>query len=410
MIYLTLNKGLGGFQIKLTKKQKELCSQILSVIYPDAPISRIDISNKTGITPATVSHLTGIMIESNLLYELGETQYTKTTVGRKKILLNISPEYSFFIGCEISEAFYSFVITDNLGNIVSKSLSPITSSKEVQTSDIFIKDLLSFYKSAKVPISAIGIALPGHYNRTNKIFTNNMVWRNFDLNKIIDMFDIPIFFDNNVNCMALAEHLFYSDKNENFIFFHISRGIHCSYFYNGDIFSKENFLIGEVGHMVVNTEGPICECGKKGCLQTYASEAWILKNAKLLYQKSSSTFLHQLVKSDEEISIDTVLTAYNLGDPIILKLLNDAIKFIALTINNLNMILDSSKLFIHGKLFDNHSLTSYLNQLISIEPKLLTTFSKNEELTLKSYSCYSGSVGAAALCIHQRILNQSFVI
>lgn len=57
------------FKIELTKKQKELCSEILNVIFPEGPISRIDIANKTGITPATVSFLTGIMIEKNLLYE-----------------------------------------------------------------------------------------------------------------------------------------------------------------------------------------------------------------------------------------------------------------------------------------------------------------------------------------------------
>ena len=181
------------FKIELTKKQKELCSEILNVIFPEGPISRIDIANKTGITPATVSFLTGIMIEKNLLYELGESYNETIKAGRRKILLDVSQEHSFFIGAEITESFYSYVLTDNTGKIFSKKIYSINTSEIFITSDVFIKNLLSFYKSLTVPVSAIGIALPGHYNCSSKILTNNYTWKHFDLKKIIDSVEIPIF-------------------------------------------------------------------------------------------------------------------------------------------------------------------------------------------------------------------------
>ncbi|MFG5432811.1 ROK family protein [Enterococcus faecalis] len=349
------------------------------------------------------------MIDKNLLYELGESQNETIKAGRRKILLDISQEHSFFIGAEISESFYSYVLTDNTGKIISKKIYSINKSEMYCTSDIFIKKLLSFYKSLTVPISAIGIALPGHYNKSSQIITNNFKWSNFDLNKIIDSVKIPIFFDNNVNCMALAERFFYSKKNENFIFFHIGRGIHCSYFYNGDIFSKENFLIGEIGHTVVNLAGQLCECGKRGCLQTYASEAWLLKHSQLIYKNSTSTFLHQLVDNETTISMETVMDAYNLGDPAILKLIDTAINFIALTLNNLNIILNSSKLFLHGRIFDNESIFRYLTQLLNVEPKLLV-FPKQEKIERKAYQKINGALGAAALCIYKQLEKKNFVI
>ncbi|MBX8942151.1 ROK family protein [Enterococcus faecalis] len=395
--------------MELTKKQKELCSEILNVIYPERPISRIDIAHKTGITPATVSFLTGIMIDKNLLYELGESQNETIKAGRRKILLDISQEHSFFIGAEISESFYSYVLTDNTGKIISKKIYSLNRSEMFCTSDIFIKNLLSFYKSLAIPISAIGIALPGHYNKSRQIITNNFKWSNFDLNKIIDSIKIPIFFDNNVNCMALAERFFYSKKNENFIFFHIGRGIHCSYFYNNDIFSKENFLIGEIGHTVVNLDGQLCECGKRGCLQTYTSETWLLKSSQLIYRNSTSTFLHQLVDTETDISIEIILTAYDLGDPAILKLIDTALNYIALTLNNLNMILDSSKLFLHGKIFDNENIFQRLSQLLNINPKLLI-YPKQEKIIKKNYQKINGAIGASALCIYKKLENYSFVV
>ncbi|MCO5478414.1 ROK family transcriptional regulator [Enterococcus gallinarum] len=397
------------FKIELTKKQKELCSEILNVIFPEGPISRIDIANKTGITPATVSFLTGIMIEKNLLYELGESYNETIKAGRRKILLDVSQEHSFFIGAEITESFYSYVLTDNTGKIFSKKIYSINTSEIFITSDVFIKNLLSFYRSLTVPVSAIGIALPGHYNYSSKILTNNYTWKHFDLKKIIDSVEIPVFFENNVNCMALAEHFFHSQRNENFLFFHIGRGIHCSYFYKGDIFSKENFLIGEIGHTVVNLDGQYCECGKRGCLQTYTSETWLLKYSQSIYRNSTSTFLHQLVDTESELSMETLLTAYDLGDPAILKIFDNALNYIALTLNNLNMILDSAKIFLHGQIFDNENIFIFLTQLLNVEPKLLV-FPKQEEIIKKPYQKINGAIGASALCIYKKLENYDFVV
>ncbi|MGM0209286.1 hypothetical protein IGI96_003811 [Enterococcus sp. DIV0421] len=394
------------FKIEITKKQKELCSQILNVIYPEGPISRIDISKKTGITPATISLLTGIMIDKNILYELGE--YYNNKAGRRKILLDISPKHSFFIGAEISESFYSFVSTDNTGEIYNKKVYTIDASDPSITHDSFINNLLSFYNSLNVSVSAVGIALPGHYNNSTRILTNNCTWKNFDLKKIVDTIKIPVYFENNVNCMALAEHFFYKRTNDNFIFFHIGRGIHCSYFYKGDIFSKDNFLIGEIGHTVVNLDGHFCECGKRGCLQTYTSETWLLKHSKLIYKHSSSTFLHQLVDNERDISIETILYAYELGDSAISKLINTALNYIALTLNNLNMILDSTKLILHGKIFDNKNITNTLLQLLNIKPKLLT-FQNQEEVIKKDYKKTNGAVGATALCVYKKLEEHNFI-
>ena len=89
-----------------TKKQAELRTIILDKIYAKGPISRIDISKETGITPATVSAITGSLIQEKLLYELGEDE-EHTKVGRKKILLGIKKQHSYFIGCELSEKYFS---------------------------------------------------------------------------------------------------------------------------------------------------------------------------------------------------------------------------------------------------------------------------------------------------------------
>lgn len=385
----------------LTKKQKELRSAILDKIYGKRPISRIDISKETGITPATVSTLTGEMITQNLLLELGETDEQNNKAGRKKILLDIKHHHSFYVGAEVAEDFISFVLTDNIGEILKEQTIDISQKNFNYTSNSFIQLLHSFTKSIKQPISALGIAIPGHYSKDypDKILTNNKRWQLFDLSDISKSVSFPVFFANNVNCMALSERLFQRHNDDNFALLHIGRGLHCSYMYHGDIFSKENLLIGEIGHTIVAADGELCECGKRGCLQTYASESWLIKKSKILFRNSANTYLKQLVTSEDEISIKIILDTYELGDVGIMSIVNSAIQYLAISLINLNMMIDSKQIVVHGKLFEKDSLHRTLKELVETEPKLM--FLPHQEIVLKPYSIYNGAIGGCALCIQQ---------
>ncbi|WP_260332682.1 winged helix-turn-helix transcriptional regulator [Clostridium chauvoei] len=106
--------------MKLTKNQQKLRFKILNKIYTKGPISRIDISKETGITPATISELTGNMIQENLIYELGEVVPEENKSGRKKILLGVSSNHSFYIGSELSPKYISFCLTDNTGKVLKE--------------------------------------------------------------------------------------------------------------------------------------------------------------------------------------------------------------------------------------------------------------------------------------------------
>ena len=170
--------------------------------------------------------------------------------------------------------------------------------------------------------------------------------------------------------MALKTRIF-QPLADNFIFLNVGRGIRCAYMYQGDIFSKNNFLIGELGHLVVSPEGELCECGKRGCLQTYASETWIIKKAKLLYQKTTNTYLHQLVTNENELTLETVISAYLLGDTSVVLLLNTALNALAITIANLNLLVDAKHIFIHGKLFENPQMRALLQNYLRNDHQLL---------------------------------------
>lgn len=397
--------------MKLTKKQQKLIFKILDKIYSKGPISRIDISKETGITPATVSEITSNLIQENLIHELGEVIPEESKSGRKKILLGISPNHSFYIGTELSPKYISFCLTDNIGKILKEKIFYLDNSdlKEILNEQFYINELKNFINSCEdYNPKGIGVALPGHFDEVNKsINSNNSFWKNFNIKILLDEIDLPIYFENNVKCMTLSERLFgFNSNDDNFILFHVGRGMFCSYMYNGELYAKNNSLVGEIGHIVVHPNGELCECGKRGCLQTYGSEAWIIKKSQILFDNSESTYLKQLVTDRNKITIETILKAYRLGDEGIIKILHSAINYLSITINNLSMMIDSSKIIIHGELF-NESLLSdllkeYLNQNIS-----LLAMENKENVIFKKYSNITGAVSASALCLSKMLINQN---
>ena len=394
--------------MKLTKNQQKLRFKILNKIYAKGPISRIDISKETGITPATVTEITSIMIQENLIYELGEVVSKESKSGRKKILLGISSSHSFYIGSELSPKYISFCLTDNVGNIFEKESIDLV-NKDLNTDlteEFYLNKLKEFISSCnKYNPKGIGIAIPGHFNKNNKsIITNNSFWKNFNFKVLLDNIDLPIYFENNVKCMTLAERLFsFNGTDDNFIFFHVGRGMFCSYMYNGELYAKDNFLVGEIGHIIVHPDGELCECGKRGCLQTYASEAWIIKKSKILFDNSETTYLRQLVTDKNKITIETILKAYNLGDEGIINILNSAIKYLSITINNLYMMIDSNKIIIHGELFNEPLLVNLLMEYLEQNIKLLEIHN-TKNIIIKKYNIYNGALAASALCISKLLI------
>jgi len=394
--------------MKITKNQQKLRFKILDKIYSKGPISRIDISKETGITPATVSEITGNMIQEELIHEIGEAIPEESKSGRKKILLGISPNHSFYIGSELSPKYISFSLTDNLGNIFKeKTIQLINPNLEESLSeDFYVNELKSFIDSCKdYNLKGIGIALPGHFDEINKeILSNNSFWKNFNIKVLLDSIELPICFENNVKCMTLSERLFNSDGNDdNFIFFHVGRGMFCSYMYNGELYAKDNFLVGEIGHIVVHPNGELCECGKRGCLQTYGSEAWIIKKSQILFDNLETTYLKQLVSDRDKITIETVLKAYRLGDEGVIKILHSAINYLSITINNLSMMIDSSKIIIHGELFNEPLLKNLLEELLNKNVSLISKH-KNQDIIIKSYNNHNGALAAASLCVSKLLI------
>lgn len=395
--------------ISISKKNQNR-SVILECIFRNAPISRIEISDLTKITPATVTANITELINEGIVYETGDTSGDNNSSGRKRILIDIVADKAFSIGVEFTQRALIVCLTDLKGTIIGSNTIPFENLSLNLITEEIISEINKILDTSKINLESIigiGIAVPGHMNKTNtKLITNNKIWGSFNPSIIRKEFPFPVVIENNVHCMTLGQYLFDAKNTpSNFIYFHVSYGMFCSHITNGRIYYKDNFMLGEIGHTIVDISGPHCECGKHGCLQTYASESWLVKNARTLFENSSKTYLKSLVDKSSEIKIDHILTAYSMGDPFISNYISNAIKYLGVSISNLSIILGTQKIYLHGVLFDNDlfkkEILDFINQQL-----LFVDTEYNCNIEILKLSSTDGAVGASALSIFNFFVNE----
>ena len=386
----------------ITEKKYQQRAQILDIIYAQGPISRIDISQIAHVTPATMTELSSHLLETGLIHELGEADSGKA--GRRKIYLDISPGQKYYIGVELAEQVTVYILSDNLGNIIDQHIESglkddhFTYQQVVQELQIFMQ------KHEEISIDGIGIALPGHYDpEKQRIQSNQPLWRNFDLKRLMEEMDMPVFAKNNVKCMVLSERIFKRKNVGNYTFCHIRRGIFAAAMYNHELYGEGNNSIGEIGHVVVDPKGLQCECGKHGCLQTVISEAWLINKAKILFDSGKSK-LSFIIDNRDDIELTHILQAYHLGDAGIHEMLHDGLSYLAMVIKNLGMLVDTDTIYLHSEMFLDEDLMKYLRQLVSQQISLFDAVHR-ESLRFVPYNIINGALGGAALAVSSTLLN-----
>ncbi|KRL59532.1 ROK family protein [Latilactobacillus fuchuensis] len=384
-----------------TKKRQTQKKQIIKIITIHGPLSRVDIARMTGITQAITGAIVNDLIATNIVHVVGETGPTVPGSGRPRILLAAVGKREFFIGSELSERFLTFSLVDNIGQIFKQTSIRIdkTTFNQQLTGTFYYQQLQTFINICQnYHPRAVGIALPGHFDaEAQQIVSNNPLWLSFDLTLILNKIDLPIYLENNVHCMAIRERLFNDAHHDmNFIFFHVGRGLFCSSMNQGQIYGANNFLVGEIGHNIMSPNGEYCECGRRGCLQTYASEGWLIKKTQLLYQKLPQSYLHQLVDNVADVTIEVVLQAYEIGDEGVINILDHAMQYLAQAVSNISTLLDSQQIILHGQIFVQPGLVALLRQYIQ-QNQFLINRTAIQPVILKPYQTCDGSDAAATM-------------
>lgn len=394
---------------KSVKRKSSNRDRILECIFRNTPVSRTRISELTGITPATTTLTISELISEGIVLELDQDDCDlRNNTGRKRIPLDICPDYRLALGIELNQRALYLCITDLKGKIHYQYYEPYTQKLSERITDAIIEQIHATLKTCglkETQLVGIGLAIPGHMDVTStNLVSNNKVWQGFDAARIRAAFSIPVFIENNGRCMALSRYLFQPAVTpDSFALFHVGLGMFCANMMNGQLFLGNAYVSGEIGHTIVNPNGHRCECGKQGCLQTIASERWLLENARRLYSLNSHCILKSLAPSADELTIDTIATAYALGDEAVCSFISNALRYLGIATSNIAILMNPERIFLHGKLFTYPDIH---NELMNIIENQLSFVDNQhvDSIEILPYLETDGAVGGAALAILEGFL------
>ena len=323
---------------------------ILTTIRIAELISRIDISKSTGLSQASVTGITADLISEGLIEEKKPGAYEG---GRPPILLSISPDGAFAIGINMTIERIDVAVTNFQAQIKAfrtiRLDAPFYSPEEIV--DMMVRSMQDCMWEAsfsKDQISGVGIGIPGLVDSASGMirFLPNYGWENVNLRELFqERVNIPTFIENSSNNLTIAEHWFGMGKGiDNFIVVTLQNGVGAGCFINGQLSRGHTGIAGEFGHLTADDQGPLCRCGKRGCLEAFSGNNALLRDARDAAR--DGTFPHP---DPERIVFEDLMTAIADEDPQILRLYDKAGQVLGLGISHLITLLNPEKIIITGK-------------------------------------------------------------
>lgn len=406
-----MNKVVKG-SFELMKKLN--VEAILKVIKEYGRLSRADIAKLTGLTPASVTNITKILIESDYLIERG---IGESSGGRPPILLEINIKARYVIGVSIGVGNIEVALTDLGANIrLKKSL--YIDERNTDEENVFIylinliNEVLEISEVDRRKIAGIGVAMHGIVNPILGIsqYAPYYKWKNINIKSILEeKFDYPVFVDNDVRAIALGESLFGVAKGiENFIEINISNGIGAGIIIDNKPYYGMDYSAGEIGHIVVEQDGALCKCGNYGCLESVASNKSIERRVIRSIKQGISSSLVDDIEDIEKITIKDILIAALKGDELSNVVLKEASRYIGVGISSLVTILNPKLIVMVGDIFDeNKIMIETLSE--TVKKRGLSISNENLKILKSSLGQNASVIGATALAIQEVFKGKEFM-
>jgi predicted NBD/HSP70 family sugar kinase len=250
---------------------------VLNLIRTRQPISRADLARVSGLQRSTISLIVEQLIQENWVLE-GPTG--RLPRGRRPTFLRLNDE-RVIIGVDIRPVQTTVALADANGKFISQE-AMVTSPDPKIALQALIECINRVKRSCRGKmIEGIGISLPGRFDQSSDrlVFAPNLGWRDVDLrNPIVKETGLEVELENAANACVLAAVWFDRMENgRNLVVVTVSEGIGTGILANGQLVRGLNGMAGEFGHVPLDSKGPLCGCGSRGCWEVFASNRAALR-------------------------------------------------------------------------------------------------------------------------------------
>lgn len=366
-----------GINMEDVKKRNR--TAILGIIARSGSISRKQISDITGLTPASVTLLCNEMIAEKMLIETGTISMTKGA-GRKQVLLELNAAYCSILSINIESENTFLVLTDLKSTLLDqrtiKTDRTIPAKEYLQYVAQECKKMLKESPQEAKKLAGVSVCVPGIINKKEGTSVRAFgVWKDsVPVCSILHKeMGLPVILENNVNSLAFAQ-LFYGGGKDNFVLIKWGPGVGSAIVIRRQVYETKSEKTAELGHVIIEKNGSQCNCGKKGCLETYVS--------------------YQTLTKILPFEMDDFGHAYMNAGKAQRKELDDAFDIFARSIVNVMTLLSPDQIVLCGKMFHSSEIRKKLISLCCeydpsfADVEIVYTEFNNREEYIGPIACY----------------------
>jgi glucokinase len=314
------------------------------------------------------------------------------------------------IGVDVGGTKVAVGLVDPTGKIVTQARRPMvaTSGPEAALQAVTAAITSLAGEALAGPggrIHGIGICAPGPLDPHNGVVINppNLpCWRDFPLaSRVAELYHVPVKVDNDANAAALAETRWGAARGYHYVFYAtVGTGIGTGIVLDGRIYHGHTGAAGEGGHMSIDYRGPVCACGKHGCIEALAAGPAITARAraKLTADRSRQSAILDLAGGNiETATSEMVGKAYAAGDSLAAEILQETVELLTAWLGNIVDLLDPDVLVMGGGVAA--MLSPFFGEMKNRLPSWCVNPRSSEiPLLMAHYGADAGIAGGAALC------------
>jgi len=242
---------------------------VIATLLRNEKLSRSELSEITGVSPAAITEVTQAFLQRDLLAEL-PVRSTGRQRGRPTIQLELQASHAYFVGVSITQPETAMVITDLRGQVL-EHLDFGTPREPNALAELAKKSLSTLLRGSGIPRSrvlGVGVTITGMVNAEEGIcrYSAALGWRDVPLARLMEKaLRMPAWVDNDANAIAVGEKFFGRAREmENFTSIILGPTIGSAHYMHGTLYRGHDDSAGEIGHITIDPKGEICRCGRHG--------------------------------------------------------------------------------------------------------------------------------------------------
>ncbi|MEV0252802.1 ROK family transcriptional regulator [Streptomyces sp. NPDC050732] len=261
-----VNRGNPGVNLPVLRGHNAALVLDLLRAAGEAGISRLELAERTGLTPQAVSKITARLRAEGLAAEAGRRA---STGGKPRTVLRLVPGAGHAVGLHLDRDELTAVLVDLTGAVVAERRAPLAfgagAEAVVEVAVGEVRGLLL----GRGTVSGVGVALPGPLDHAAGVLhrvTGFPEWDGFALRDVLSgRLGLPVVVDKDTNAAALGLAL--ASAADSFAYLHLGTGLGAGLVFGGALHRGARTGAGEFGHQVLQLDGPSCECGDRGCVE-----------------------------------------------------------------------------------------------------------------------------------------------